>query len=115
MAPSAESSLDPSARVVVVTISIAMGMEAAHNIADYLGRLFERGGGIEPQPRHAEENAAMDRLQPVAGIRQGALGDGGERIGEIALGQRLAELFGTDVVNGYGCASHGRFLARFYK
>ena len=40
----------------------------------------------------------MHRLQPVARIGQRALGDGGKRIGQIALGQRLAQRFGTDFV-----------------
>ena len=38
----------------------------------------------------------MDGLQPVARIGQRALGDGGERIGEIALVQRLAQFDDLD-------------------
>ena len=34
----------------------------------------------------------MHRLQPVAGIGQRALGDGGERVGEVALLEGAAEI-----------------------
>ena len=47
--------------------------------------------GVEPQQAHAVENAAVNRLQAVARIRQCAMHDRGERIGEIALLERLAE------------------------
>jgi len=36
----------------------------------------------------------MDRLQPVAGVGQRALGDGRQRVGEVALAQRILQRFG---------------------
>ena len=82
----------------VIDRLVAMGMEGAHHIAHNLGGFLEGGAGVEPEKPHAKQDAAMDRLQPVAHIGQRALGDGGQGIGEITLGQRLAERFGTDFV-----------------
>ena len=47
----------------------------------------------------------MHRLQPVARIGQRAVHDGGERIGEIALLQRLAQRDLLDIapVGGISC------------
>ena len=76
----------------VVDRLVAMRMERAHHVADDLGGFLERRAGIEPQQPHAVEDAAMHRLQAVARIRQRAVHDGRERVGEIALFQRLAQL-----------------------
>ena len=38
----------------------------------------------------AIKDAPVDRLEPVARVRQRAMHDGGQRIGEIALLERLA-------------------------
>ena len=40
---------------------------------------------------HAVQNAAVHRFQPVARVGQRAVHDGGQRVGEIALLQRLAQ------------------------
>ena len=77
---------------------IAMGMIFADHVADDAGAFLETRRGIETQQPHGVHQAAMHRLEAVAHIRQGALGDGGERIGQIALGQRLGQRFGTDIV-----------------
>ncbi len=68
-----------------------MRMERAHHVADDFGGLFERRTGVEPQQAHAIENAAMHRLQPVAGVRQRTVHDGRERVLEIALLERVAQ------------------------
>ena len=75
----------------VVDRLVAVRMEIAHHVADDLGRLLERGAGIEAQQLHPVQDAAMHRLQPVARIGQRAVHDGGQRVGEIALLQRLAQ------------------------
>ena len=75
----------------VVDRLVAMRMEIAHHVADDLGGLLERRAGIEPQQLHPVQDAAVHRLQPVARIGQRPVHDGGERIGEIALLQRLAQ------------------------
>ena len=51
------------------------------------------------------EDAAVDRLQAVAGVGQRALGDGRERVAEVALLERLAQVddrgvFGREVDGG---------------
>ncbi len=88
----------------VIDRLVAMGMEGTHHIAHHLGGFLEGGIRIKPQEPHAEQDAAMHGLQPVTGVGQRALGDGGQRIGQIALGQRLAEGFGADFV---GNGNHG--------
>ena len=75
----------------VVDRLIAVRMEITHHVADDLRRFLERRARIEPKEPHAVEDAAMHRLQPVARIRQRAMHDGGERIGQIALLERLAQ------------------------
>ena len=75
----------------VVDRLVAMRMERAHHVADDLGRLLERRAGVEPEQSHTVKNAAVHRLQPVAGVRQSAVHDGRERIGEIALFQRIPQ------------------------
>ena len=87
----------------VVDRLVAMRMERAHHVADDLGRFLERCAGLEPQQPHAVQDAAMHRLQPVAGVRQRAVHDGREGIGEIALLERIAQ---HDLVN------FGRFFRR---
>ena len=56
--------------------------------AHFLGADF----GIEPQEPHGVQDAPVDRLQPVARVRQRPVHDGGERVGEIALLQRVLEI-----------------------
>ena len=75
----------------VVDRLVAMRMERAHHVADDLCGLLERRAGVEPQQAHAVKDAPVHRLQPVAGVRQSAVHDGRERIGEIALFQRIAQ------------------------
>ena len=76
----------------VIDRLIAMRMERAHHVADDLRAFLEGGAGIEPQNMHAIEDAPVHRLQPVAGIGQGPAHDGRERIGEITLFERLAQI-----------------------
>ena len=76
----------------VVDRLVAVRMERAHHVADDFGGFLERRAGIEPQQPHAVEDAAVHRLEAVAGVGQRAVHDGRERIGEIALFQRLAQL-----------------------
>ena len=66
-------------------------MELADHVADHAGAFLEGGAGVEPQLPHGVEQPPMDRLQAVARIRQRAVHDGGERIGEIALFERVAQ------------------------
>ena len=76
----------------VVDRRVAVRVELAHDVADHAGAFLEPRRRIQPQLLHGVDQPAMDRFQPVAHVRQAALHDGGERIGEIALGQRVAEV-----------------------
>ena len=89
-------------------------MEIAHHVADDLGRLLERGAGIEPQKLHAIEDAPVHRLQPVARIGERAVHDGGERIGEVALFQRFLQPDLLDVApfGGNQLLAHAASLMR---
>ncbi len=75
----------------VVDRLVAMRMEIAHHVADDLRRLLESRAGIEPQQPHAVEDAPVHGLEPVARVGQRAVHDGRQRIGEIALLERLAQ------------------------
>ena len=75
----------------VVDRLVAVRMEIAHHVADDLGGFLQRGAGIEPQKPHPVQNAAVHRLEPVARIGKRAMHDGRERVGEIALLERLAQ------------------------
>ena len=59
---------------------------------------LKRGVRIEADGPHRPQDAPVHGLQAVAHIRQRALRDRGERIGEIALAQGLGELLRPDVV-----------------
>ncbi len=95
---------------------VAVRMERAHDVADDLGAFLEGRAGVEPEDMHAVEDAAMHGLEAVARVGQRPAHDGRERIGEIALFERVAQV---DVDrrrgrrggrrNGFG---HGAGLAR---
>ena len=76
----------------VVDRLIAVGMEVAHGVADDLGAFAELALGAEPELLHGVEQPPMHGLQPVAHVGQRAVHDGGERVGEVALLQRLAQI-----------------------
>ena len=75
----------------VVDRDVAVRVELADHVADHAGAFLEAGGGIEPQLVHRVDQPPVHRLQPVAHIRQRARHDGGQRIGQIALGQRVRQ------------------------
>ena len=92
----------------VVDRLVAVRMEITHHVADHLGRFLEGRIGVEPQHAHAVEDAAVHRLQAVARVRQCAIHDGGERVGEVALLQRLAQrdLFHLALIGGNQSLTH---------
>ena len=75
----------------VINRLVAVRMEFADDVADHARAFLERGVGIEPQLLHRIKQPPVHRLQPVARIRQRAVHDGRQRIGEIALFQRIAQ------------------------
>ncbi len=70
----------------VIDRLIAMGMEFADDIADDAGAFLEARRRIKAQLAHCVQQAAVNGLQPIARIGKRARGDGGKRIGEVALG-----------------------------
>ncbi len=76
----------------VVDRLVAMRVKLADDVADDAGAFLVDLAGVEPQQAHRMDDAAVNRLQPVARIRQRAVHDGGERIGEIALLERRFQI-----------------------
>jgi len=95
---------------------IAVRMEIAHHVADDLGGFLEPSVGVEAQQAHAVEDAAMNRLEPVARIRQRAMHDRGECVGEIALLERVAQRNILDIAAawrwGNQLLTHAPWVAR---
>ena len=72
--------------------------------------------GFEAQQPHGMHDAAVHRLQPVAHIGQRAVHDRRQRIGEIALLERLLQVDRFDVIAAVGrrrqqALSHGSGLS----
>ena len=84
------------ARERVVDGLIAVRVEVAHRVADDLGAFAELAHRLEPELAHGVEHPAMHGLQPVAHVRECAVHDGRERVGEVTLLQRLAQVHRLD-------------------
>ena len=93
----------------VVDRLVAVRMELAHHLADDAGAFGETLVGIEAQEPHRVHDAPVDRLQPVAHVGQRAVHDRRQRIGEIALFQRLLQIDRLDVVTAAGSRRHKAF------
>ena len=78
----------------VVDRLVAVGVILADHVADHAGGLLVALAGVELELAHGPEQPAVDRLQPVAGIRQGPVHDRREGIGEVALAQRAGQGLG---------------------
>jgi hypothetical protein len=85
----------------------------ADDIANHAGRFLEGRARVKPQLAHSEEKPAVNRLEAIAKIRESPVHDRRERIGEVTLFQRFAEI---DRLNGAAsgrnqCFSHGSGLS----
>jgi hypothetical protein len=80
----------------VVDRRIAVGMVGAHHVADDARTLLVRPVRLHPGLVHAEENAPVDRLEPVAHVREGARDDHAHRVVEEARAHLLLELARLD-------------------
>ena len=60
----------------IVDRLVAMRVEITHHLADDLGRFLETAIRAQAHIAHRVDDAAMDRLQAVAHIRQGPVHDG---------------------------------------
>ncbi len=76
----------------VIDRLVAVRMVLADHVADHARALLEGAVGVEPQLAHGVEQPAMHWLQAVAHVGQRARHDGRERIGQVALAERFAEL-----------------------
>ena len=81
------------ARHRVIDRGIAVRVVVAHHVAGNLRRFAKSPGRRQLQLAHRIQNPPMHRLQPIAGIRQGAVHDGGQRIGQIPLADCAAQRF----------------------
>ena len=82
----------------VINRLVAMRMIFADNIADNARALLVATRRIELEQAHRPEQAAVDRLQPVAQIGERPCGDRRHRINEITIRQRAIERRIDDVV-----------------
>jgi len=76
----------------VVNRQLAMRVELADHVADHPRAFLVARGRIEAELMHRVQDPAMHRLQPVAHIGQRAGHDRRQRIGEIALAERIGEV-----------------------
>ena len=81
-----------------------MRVKLADHVADDTGAFFVARGRVEAQLVHRMQDAPVHRLQPVAHIGQRARHDRRERIGEIALAERIGKI---DVADLTGKSRHG--------
>ena len=70
---------------------VAVGMEAAHHVANDLRALAVLGVGREVLLPHRVEDAALDRLHAVAHVGQRARRDDRQGVVEVLLLRRLVE------------------------
>ena len=78
----------------VVDRLVAVGMEVPHDVAGDLGGFAERPCRAQLQLAHGEQDSAVDGLQPVAGVGQGAVHDRGKRVLQVPLLDRFLKRFG---------------------
>lgn len=64
----------------VVHSLVAVWMVFAQDVADDARALAEGLGRVEAEVLHRKEDAAVDRLEPVADVRQRAADDDGQRV-----------------------------------
>ncbi len=76
----------------VVDRLVAMRVVFTDNVADDARAFLEAALGIELQLPHRVQKAPVNRLQPVAHIGERPMHDGGQRIGEITLFKRIAQI-----------------------
>jgi hypothetical protein len=95
----------------VVDRLVAVRMKLADHVADHPGRLLEALVRGQAQLAHGIEQAPVHRLEAVAHVGQRARHDGRQRIGEIALLERVDEAHVADLAGRRwgGGRGHGSF------
>ncbi len=81
---------------------VSVRMVAAHHVTDDFRALPVLGVGREVLLPHRVEDAALDRLQPVANVGQRARGDDRERVVQVA---RLRRLVQRDLIDAAAVAA----------
>jgi hypothetical protein len=72
----------------VVDRGVAVRVIGAHDVAHDLGAFPRRGLRVQAHLVHRVHDAAVHRLEAVAHVRKGAVGDGRQGVGQIAAAQR---------------------------
>ena len=91
----------------VVDRRVAVGMELAHDLADDRRALAVRARRREPHLPHRVEDPAVDRLEAVADVGQGAGHDHAHRVVEVRRPHLVLDADRADVAQVVG---HGRVL-----
>ncbi len=91
----------------VIDRLVAVRVIVAHGVADDLGALQKAAVRRQPQLVHGVEDAPVHGLQAIAHVGQRAVHDGRQRVGEVALFQRIPEVDRLDAVG----AGQNRFVA----
>ena len=89
----------------VVQRQVAVRVVLAHHLADDRGALAVRAGGRQAHLAHRVEDPAMDRLEAVADVGQGARHDDAHRVVEVADPHLVLDADRSDVAQVVG---HGR-------
>ena len=102
----------------VVDRRVTVRVQLAHDLADDSGALDVAAVRAQAHLAHLEQDAAMDRLETVAGVRQGAGVDHRVGVLEEALGELRRDVDVDDVLVGdgrgrrRGARGHGLHTAR---
>ena len=88
----------------VVQGDVAVGVVLAHHLADDRGALAVGRGGREAHLAHRVEDPAVDRLEAVADVRQGAGHDHAHRVVEVAHPHLVLDLDPLDPADVVGHA-----------
>ncbi len=99
----------------VVQRAVAVRVVLAHHLADDRRALAVRAGGRQPHLAHRVQDPAVDRLEPVAHVGQGARHDDAHRVVEVAHPHlvldadrsEIAQVVGHVLVSPVGSATAG--------
>ena len=82
----------------VVDGAVAVRVELAHHVADRAGGLAIARGRADAELLHPVEDAALDGLEAVPHVRQGARDDDGHGVVEVGLAHLVFDANGLDAV-----------------
>ncbi len=98
----------------VVDRHVAVGVVLAHHVADDRGALAIGRAGRQAHLAHRVQDPAVDRLEPVAHVGQGARHDHAHRVIEVAHPHLVLDPDVPDIADvvGHSSGSPGRFKRR---